>query len=432
MRDSTASAAFDDRSIQSERSTFEWNAILRSSPALSALSLYAYSMLPSGARPNKFTFTFLLRAAAAAVSPAAPALLHAHLTVLGLHADPFLRSALIAAYSSAGRRAPADLFIRLAGPHPDIFLRTALVSALARCGIVDAARVAFDAISDPTPVSFAALVSGYAASGRHHDALATLRRTRYVGVPPTEASLVSALSSAAHLGALVDGELVHRDALVFFCGRPLSAALGTALLTMYSRCGRLESARRVFDEMPRKDQRSWAAMITALASHGCGVDALRLFDEMLRRGIVPDHVTYVGVLHACSHTGLVDDALKHFDRMKSVYGIEPRMEHYGCLVDAMGRGGRVKEAWEVVKGMPMEPDERVLKSLLSACCSFEIVEYAEWAAEKLVRLEAGHASAYVLLSNMYAGMGRWDDYSRIRKLMRLRGVPKESACSTVD
>ncbi|URE25503.1 Pentatricopeptide repeat-containing protein [Musa troglodytarum] len=425
-----SAAASADRPIRSERSTFEWNALLRRSPSLDALSLYAYSMLHSAARPNKFTFTFLLRAASAAAT--APALLHAHLTVLGLHADPFLRSALIAAYSSSGRRSPASLFVRLAGPHPDVVLRTALVSALARCGLPDAARDAFDAIPDPTPVSFAALISAYAASGRHPDALATLRRTRRAGVPPTEAALVSALSSAAYLGAITDGELAHRDALILLTHRPLSPALGTALLTMYSRCGRLESARRVFDEMPHKDQHSWAAMITALASHGHGAEALRLFDEMLRRGIVPDHVTYVGVLHACSHTGLVDDARRHFDRMLTVYGIEPRVEHYGCLVDALGRGGKVEEAWEVVRRMPMEPDEGVLKSLLSACCSGGFVEYAEWAAEKLVTLDAGHASAYVLLSNMYAGMEQWDDYARIRKLMRLRGVPKESACSGVD
>ncbi|CAL9167861.1 unnamed protein product, partial [Musa hybrid cultivar] len=205
-------------------------------------------MLPSGARPNKFTFTFLLPAASA--TAAAPALLHARLTVLGLHADPFLRSALIAAYSSSGRRSPAALFVHLAGPQPDVVLRTALVSALARCGLPDAARDAFDAIPDHTPVSFAALISTYAASGRHPDALATLRRTRRAGVPPTEAALVSALSSAAYLGAITDGELAHRDALVLLSHRPLSPALGTALLTMSSRCGRLESARRVFDEIP--------------------------------------------------------------------------------------------------------------------------------------------------------------------------------------
>ncbi|XP_064979754.1 pentatricopeptide repeat-containing protein At1g08070, chloroplastic-like [Musa acuminata AAA Group] len=180
-------------------------------------------MLPSGARPNKFTFTFLLRAASAAA--AAPALLHARLTVLGLHADPFLRSALIAAYSSSGRRSPAALFVRLAGPHPDVVLRTALVSALARCGLPDAARDAFDTI----PVSFADLISTYAASGRHPDALATLRRTRRSGVPPTEAALVSALSSAAYLGAITDGELAHRDALVLLSHRPWHRALNHVL-----------------------------------------------------------------------------------------------------------------------------------------------------------------------------------------------------------
>lgn len=146
----------------------------------------------------------------------------------------------------------------------------------------------------------------------------------------------------------------------------------------------------MFDEIPHKDQHSWAAMIAALASHGHGAEVLRLFDEILRLGIVPDHVTYVGVLHACSHTGLVDDARRHFDRMLTVYGIEPRVEHYGCLVDALGRGGKVEEAWEVVRRMAMEPDERVLQRWVRGVRRVGGV----------VTLDAGHVSACVVVKHV--------------------------------
>ncbi|XP_038982142.1 pentatricopeptide repeat-containing protein At3g62890-like [Phoenix dactylifera] len=411
----------------SEWSTFEWNTIIRCSPPLQALSIYANSMLLSGARPNKFTFTFLLKACLRA--PAFSPLIHAHLAKLGLHADPFLRSALIAAYAAAGRLPVALRLFRLF-PHPDLVLRTALVSAFARCGLPDAARQAFDEIPNPNPVSWAALLSAYTRSGRHAEALSFFRRMRLAGVAPTEAALVSALLSAAVLGALVDGERAHRDVLVF--GKSLTPGLGTALLVVYAKCGRIESARRLFDEMPKRDQPAWTAMITALASHGRGEEALRLFDEMLGLGLIPDHVTYVGVLHACSHAGLVDQARGHFDNMVNVYGIEPGAEHYGCMVDVLGRAGLVEEAWAVARRMPMAPDERVLKSLLSASCALGFVECAEWAAERLVALDAGHASAYVLLSNMFAGLGRWEESARVRKLMRVRGVPKAPGCSAVD
>ncbi|CAL9089310.1 unnamed protein product [Musa acuminata var. zebrina] len=202
-------------------------------------------MLPSGARPNKFTFTFLLRAASAAA--AAPALLHARLTVLGLHADPFLRSALIAAYSSSGRRSPAALFVRLAGPHPDVVLRTALVSALARCGLPDAARDAFDTIpvsfaasSPPTPPLAATPTPSPPSAARAAPACHPPRppSSPHSPPPPTSAPLPTASSPTAMPSS------------------SSATALGTALLTMSSRCARLESARRVFDEIPHNDPHS--------------------------------------------------------------------------------------------------------------------------------------------------------------------------------
>ncbi|XP_072952401.1 putative pentatricopeptide repeat-containing protein At5g40405 [Typha angustifolia] len=409
----------------SQRSTFEWNTVLRRSPPLLALSLYVRSMLPSGLQPNKFTFTFLLRAAK--YFPENVPILHAHLTKLCFLHDPFLRSALISVYASISRLSPAVKIFHFY-PHDDVVLQTTLLSALARCGRFEEARKLFDEMPNPNPITWAALITAYSHAGREADALATFVRARLAGAAATEAGLVSVLSSAARLGALPDGERAHCNAVVAF---PLTSTLGTALLTMYSKCGRVNSARRVFDEMPHRDQPAWTAMLTALAAHGNGTEALRLFGDMLRHGLAPDHVTYIGVLHACSHAGLVDEAREVFHRMRTVDGIEPRREHYGCMVDVLARAKEVEEAWEMVLSMPMEPDERVLKSLLSASCEHGFVDCAEWTAERLIRMDAGHAPAYVMLSNMYAGMGRWEDSARVRKLMRVRGVPKSPGCSAV-
>ncbi|XP_020105578.1 pentatricopeptide repeat-containing protein At1g05750, chloroplastic-like [Ananas comosus] len=436
----------DDRPFAPERpppptTTFEWNSILRRSPPREALALYAQWMtrLPlgrgrGGAKPNKFTFTFLLRASRCV--PRAVPLLHAHLTKLSLLLpDPFLRSSLISAYAYARPSPSSSLLLRLFAlpPHAahDPVLRTSLLSALARCGRPDDARRAFDDMPRPTPVSWAALVSAYARAGRPADALAALRRARRAGAPPTEAALVSSLSAAAALGALAEGERAHRDAVAR--GHPLSPALGTALLDMYAKCGRVGAARRVFDEMPARDGAAWTAMVAALAAHGRGAEALGLFEEMVRRGVRPDRVAYVGALHACSHAGLVGEARALLERMRAAHGIEPGPEHYGCVVDALGRAGRVEAAWELVRAMPVEPDERVLKALLSASCDRGFAPCAEWAAERLTRAgTASVASAYVMLGNMYAAMGRWDESARARKMMRFCGVPKSPGWSSID
>lgn len=312
-------------------------------------------------------------------------------------------------------------------------MHTAVVSAYARCGLLDSARRAFNRIPNPNPISWAALISAYARTDRHADALSVFGRMRFMNVQPTEAALISALAASTGLCDVKKGKILHQ-LIVVSMGRQLTPALGTALLTMYAKCGLVEDAFNVFGELSDRDQATWTAMISAMAAHGHGVAALRLFDEMLTVGVVPDHVTYVGVLHACSHAGggvLVDEAKRLFEQMKRVYKIEGRVEHYGCMVDVLGRGGRVEEAWEMVRSMPMEPDEYVLKSLLSACCGRGFVEWAEWAAEKLRKIDAGHASSYVMLSNAYAGLGRWEDSARVRRLMRDRGVPKTSGSSAI-
>ncbi|KAJ0985842.1 hypothetical protein J5N97_004198 [Dioscorea zingiberensis] len=379
-------------------------------------------MLPSGALPNKFTFTFLLKACVHGFSSLSR--VHTHLILLGLHRDPFLRSSLISTYAHHHQISVVNqLFCQ--EPCNDTVVRTALVSAYARCGMPEAARKVFDEMPQRNSVTWAALLSAYSRCMRDAEALTVFRRMLIEAVEPTEAALISTLSSSARLGALMHGQRTHL--LIVLSGLSArSPALETALLDMYAKCGRVDDALKVFHRMPQRDQPAWAAMISALAAHGRGAEALDLFDEMLELSFKPDKVTCIAVLHACSHAGLVEKAREYFNMMVRMFGITPGLEHYGCMVDVLGRAGLVEEAWNMIHSMPFEPDEYVLKSLLCACCNHMYLDYAEWTADKLMVMNAGEASSYVLLSNAYASLGRWDDVHRLRKLMRVLGIPKAS------
>ncbi|KAF9626034.1 hypothetical protein IFM89_030702 [Coptis chinensis] len=227
--------------------------------------------------------------------------------------------------------------------------------------------------------------------------------TRRENAVPTEGMLISVLSSSGYHGVLEVGKWVHD--YVKCNGILLTASIGTALLSMYAKCGCIDDAICVFMEMPRRDALSWTAMISALSMHGKGQQALACFDEMLSLGLRPDHVTFVGVLSACSHAGFVEEGRYYFRCMEEVHKIAPGLEHYGCMVDILGRGGHLEEAWDLVRNMPMKPDVFVLKSLLSGCASY---------------------------GNAYASVGRWADAETVGKMMRIRRVVKAPGCSLVE
>ncbi|XP_058079879.1 pentatricopeptide repeat-containing protein At3g62890-like [Magnolia sinica] len=380
--------------------------------------------------PNKFTFTFLLKSCLKNSAPHFVKHIHCHLTLFGFASDPFLQTALVSLYADTGLIEMArHVFDKM--PHRDIVSYTALVSAYASCGLVDAARQAFDEMPERNAVSWGAVIAAYSQSGQHVEALALFRdMQRVAGVDPTEATLVSVLSSAAHVSALKEGDWVHR--YIWRNRIPLTASLGTALLTMYAKCGSIVDAMNVFDEMPQRDAPAWTAMILALATHGQCNQALHFFNRMVSLGFRPDRVTFIGVLTACSHGGFLDTGRYHFACMKDFYNIAPGVEHYGCMVDILGRTGHVEEAWNLVQAMPVEPDTLVLKGLLSACSNHGYVSFAEWTFKKLIALDASNASPYVMLANTFASVGKWSNAEGVRKMMRDRGVAKTAGCSLIE
>lgn len=312
----------------------------------------------------------------------------------------------------------------------EINVGTALLDMYAKCGCLDSTKLVFDAMKKKDTGTWNALIGGYVANGSFIEALQAFDDLPSSGLSPDGPTLASTLCACAHIGALDAGKRIH--AYIEERYPRFDAILGTALIEMYSKCGCIDVSRQVFDRTKKKDTMAWTSIIGALAAHGHAEDALKLFDSMRKHGLKPDGVTFVGVLSACRHAGLIDEGLRHFNSMKRDYGIKPRVEHYGCMVDLYGRVGRLREALELIGSMEMDANPIIWRSFLSACRVNLDVEMAEIAVENLMRLRSGHDGDYVLLSNIYALRGRWEDSKRVRCWMREDEIKKKPGFSLVE
>ena len=247
---------------------------------------------------------------------------------------------------------------------------------------------------------------------------------------PNEITLVAVVSACGDLGALAHGVWAH--AYVVRNGLSINRFVGTALGEMYAKCARLDLAEQVFDALLQRDTMCYNAMIRGLAIHGCGRRAVDLFHRMRTEGVQADDVTIVVVMSACAHAGLISKGLEFFDRMHKDFGIEPKDEHYGCLVDLLGRAGRLDEAEKVIMEMPIKPNAAVYRSLLGACRLHGNLELGERLSAQLLQLDPNHGGNYVLQSNLYANISRWDDVGRVRKVMKDKGISKTPGLSLVE
>ncbi|RWR91933.1 pentatricopeptide repeat-containing protein, chloroplastic-like protein [Cinnamomum micranthum f. kanehirae] len=310
---------------------------------------------------------------------------------------------------------------------------TSLIKMYAESGEVDAARQVFDCIRDRDVVCWSAMISGYVRCGRHVEGLRLFRDMLRDAemVKPDEVMMVCVASACAHLGALDQGRWVHAFIRKNMPSMRFEGELGCALIDMYSKCGSVEDALAVLNEMSVTDIMVWNSIICGLGINGRGKDALRYFEEMLESGIRPDGVTFVGILNACSHVGLLVEGQRCFHLMTS-YAIEPDIKHYGCMIDLLGRAGLVDEATTLVRSMPMKPNVEIWGALLGACRRHGNVTIAEWAARNLIELDPDHSSCHVLLSNVYAAAGQWDKARDVRKMMRAKGVERVPGCSLIE
>jgi pentatricopeptide repeat protein len=351
--------------------------------------------------PNKFTFPFLVKACAAL--PGSPTVgLQAHAAALkfGFATDHYVSNTLIHMYSCFGG------------------------------GFLGDARILFDRMPKESTVTWSAMIGGYVRGGMSSDAVELFREMQASGVRPDEVTVIGVLAAAADLGALElarwVGRFVHREGI----GR--SVTLCNALIDSLAKCGDVDGAVAVFKEMEERTVVSWTSVIDALAMEGRGKEAVGVFEEMKSAGVRPDDVAFIGVLTACSHAGMVDDGCSYFDSMKMEYGIVPKIEHYGCMVDMFGRAGMVERATEFVRAMPMKPNPIIWRSLVAACRAHGRLELGESITKNLLNEYPAHEANYVMLANVYALTQRWKEKSEIRREMSKRGIKKVPGCSLVE
>ncbi|XP_061988541.1 pentatricopeptide repeat-containing protein At1g18485 [Rosa rugosa] len=321
-------------------------------------------------------------------------------------------------------------FVLRNGLELDSFIGISLLSFYIQCGKLSKARALFDRMEDKIPVSWNAIISGYSQIGLPDEALDLFRLMLSNGILPGEIATMSALGACSQLSALRLGKELHCFALKARLTEDLF--VGCSLIDMYAKSGCIEQSYRAFDSLTKKDVASWNVIIAGYGIHGHGNKALELFGEMISLGHKPDVFTFLGILTACNHAGLVKNGLKYFKEMQRLYGIEPKLEHYACVVDMLGRAGQLEEALNLIDSMPEEPDTRIWSSLLSSCRNYNDLGIGQKIAEKLLELEPGKAENYVLLSNLYAASGNWDDVRWVRQRMKEIGLQKEAGRSWIE
>ncbi|RZC79923.1 hypothetical protein C5167_042500 [Papaver somniferum] len=380
--------------------------------------------------PDNYTFNFMVRSCTQICeSPEIGFSIHSAIVKYGFELDPHVQSGLIHMYSEFGILGSC-LSIYSTLFEPDLVSQTAMVSACAKSGEVHIAREMFDKMPVRDSIAWTAMISGYAQSGRSREALRLFRIMLSEDVKVNEGTLVSVLSACSHLGALDQGRWVH--VYMEKNNVRMTVTLGTALVDMYSKCGNMCKAVEVFEKMREKNVYTWSSFMNGLAINGFGIECIEMFDLMKKEGVQPNDVTFVSVLRGCSVAGLVEEGIKHFDSMSNFYGLEPRQEHYGCVVDLYGRAGYLEDAINFIQGMPIKPHAAAWGALLNACNIHGNLKLSELASRKLVELECKNDGAYVNLSNIYAESSEWVKVSNVRKLMKNAGVKKIPGCSVIE
>ncbi|XP_027346796.1 pentatricopeptide repeat-containing protein At1g62260, mitochondrial [Abrus precatorius] len=315
-------------------------------------------------------------------------------------------------------------------PSPDALSWNSIISGFAQIGDLKLAKDFFERMPYKNLISWNSIIAGYEKNEDYKGAIKLFSQMQLEGERPDRHTLSSVLSVCTGLVDLYLGKQIHQ--LVTKTVLP-DSPINNSLITMYSRCGAIVDACTVFNEIKLyKDVITWNAMIGGYASHGLAEEALELFKLMKRLKIHPTYITFISVLNACAHVGLVEEGRRQFESMINDYSIEPRVEHFASLVDILGRQGQLQEAMDLIKTMPFKPDKAVWGALLGACRIHNEVELAQVAAEALISLEPASSAPYVLLYNMYANLEQWDDAERVRVLMEEKNVKKQAGYSWVD
>ncbi|XP_057430291.1 pentatricopeptide repeat-containing protein At3g49710 [Lotus japonicus] len=387
------------------RDEISWNAMIvacgQCREGKEALVLFG-EMVRMGMKIDMFTMASVLTAFTCLEDLAGGMQFHGRMIKSGFNWNPHVGSGLIDMYSKCAPR-----------------------------GMLDCMKV-FEEISEPDLVLWNTMISGFSQhEDLSEDALICFQDMQRAGFRPDDCSFSCVTSACSNLSSPSLGKQVH--ALAIKSDIPSNrVSVNNALVAMYSKCGNLHDARRVFDTMPEHNTVSLNSMITGYAQHGVEGESLQLFELMMQEDIVPNNITFISVLSACAHTGKVEEGQKYFNMMKEKFGIEPEAKHFSCMVDLLGRAGKLEEAERIIETMPFDPGSIEWAALLGACRKHGNVELAVKAANKFLQLEPHNAVPYVMLSNMYASAGRWEESATVKRLMRERGVKKKPGCSWIE
>ncbi|KAK9042052.1 hypothetical protein V6N11_017133 [Hibiscus sabdariffa] len=309
-------------------------------------------------------------------------------------------------------------------------LATALVDMYGKCGEIKNAKEVFDSVNNKDVMIWSAMIAAYARACCTDQAFDLFVKMRDNGVAPNQVTMTTMISLCAEVGAHDMGKWFHTviDRQVI----EMDTILKTALLEMYAKCGDIDGAWKLFREAKDRDIGMWNTMMAGFGMHGCGKEALELLSEMERVGVRPNDITFIGLLHACSHAGLVEEGTLMFEKMVHEFALVPKIEHYGCMVDLLGRAGHLDEAYEIIKNMPIRANAIIWSALLAACKLHQNAVLGEIAAKQLVYLEPQNCGYNVSMSNIYAMANRWTDVAGVRKAMKNKGMKKEPGLSCIE
>ncbi|XP_057976215.1 pentatricopeptide repeat-containing protein At1g11290, chloroplastic [Malania oleifera] len=383
------------------RTVVSWNSMIdgyvQSGDSEEALSLFQ-KMLKEGVEPTNVTIMEALQACADLVDLAQGIYIHKLLDKLKLQSDVSVMNSLISMYS--------------------------------KCKKVDIAAKLFGNLQGKTVVSWNAMILGYAQNGCANEALNYFCMMQSQNIEADSFTMVSVIAALAELSVLRQAKWIH--GLVIRTYYDKNVYVMTALIDMYAKCGAVQTARKLFDMMAERHVITWNAMIDGYGTHGLGEAAVELFSEMQKQAIKPNNITFVCILSACSHSGLVEEGKHYFTSMKEDYALEPTLDHYGVMVDLLGRAGRINEAWDFIQRMPIKPGLSIYGAMLGACKIHKNIELGEKAANKLFDLDPDEGGYHVLLANIYAMASMWDKVAKVRSMMEKKGLQKTPGCSLVQ
>ncbi|XP_028775234.1 pentatricopeptide repeat-containing protein At2g22410, mitochondrial-like [Neltuma alba] len=385
--------------------------------------------------PDEYTIVALLSACSSLADPIAGKQIHclAYIILGSVGNNILLMNTLVDMYAKCGFLKMAERVLSMMGTSVSIAAWTSVVSGYALCGDIEVARRIFDQMDEQDIVSCTVMINSYSRAGFFQEALELFVQLEDMGIQQDVISVVAALSACARLGALELGRRIHlKYAKTWSFGE--HGDFTSAAVDMYAKCGDINTAMDIFRKTPDnlKTTLLYNSIISGLAHHGLGKTAMTIFEDMKLIGLRPNEITFVAILSACGHSGLVEEGKKLFESMMTICSINPKIEHYGCMVDLFGRAGCLNEAYDIIKSMPYKPNSVIWRALLGACKTYGDVELAKIAGQELLAMEPYHGARYVMLSNMLADTDQHEEASRVREAIDDVVIQKPPGWSYVE